>query len=107
MNGVNAWFLAAIATHESAYGTSRIAQDKNNLFGFQAYDATPYASARSFETMADGVDYVASFLSKAYLTPGGAYYNGTSVDAVGTRYATDTRWAEAVKRHMKALTGVE
>jgi beta-N-acetylglucosaminidase len=103
-HGVNAWFLTAIATHESGNGTSRIAQDKNNLFGFQAYDATPYASARSFATAADGIDYVASYLSKAYLTPGGAYYNGTSVDAVGKRYATDTGWADAVKRHMIQLT---
>lgn len=101
--GVNAWFLTGLAIHESGYGSSAIAQEKNNLFGFQAYDSSPYASAAKFSTKADSVDYVAKYLSESYLKPGGAYYNGVSIDSIGKRYATDTAWAEKVKKHMATL----
>ncbi len=101
--GVNAWFLTSLAIHESGYGSSAIAQEKNNLFGFQAYDSSPYASAAKFSTKADSVDYVAKYLSESYLTPGGTYYNGVSIDSIGKRYATDTAWAEKVKKHMATL----
>lgn len=33
-NGVNAQFLVALAIYESGWGGSRIARDKNNIFGF-------------------------------------------------------------------------
>ncbi|GAB6107329.1 glucosaminidase domain-containing protein [Fusibacter bizertensis] len=101
--GVNAWFLTGVAILESGYGTSKIALDKNNLFGFQAYDATPYASAATFSTKSESIDYVAKYLSEAYLTPGGTYYNGTSVDSIGQRYATDQNWSSKVKKIMANL----
>lgn len=100
---VNAWFLAGLAIHESAYGSSKIAVDKNNVFGFQAYDSSPYESARSFATKEEGVDHVAKYISEAYLTPGGTYYNGVSIDSIGKRYATDPNWSNAVKKHMANL----
>lgn len=101
--GVNAWFLTGLAIHESGYGTSKIAADKNNVFGFQAYDASPYESARTFASKEEGVDVVAKYLSEAYLTPGGTYYNGVSIDNIGKRYATDPNWAAAIKKHMANL----
>ncbi len=42
---INGIFLASIAIHESGWGTSQIANDKNNLFGYGSYDATPYESS--------------------------------------------------------------
>lgn len=101
--GVNAWFLTGLAIHESGYGSSKIATDKNNVFGFQAYDASPYESARTFASKEEGVDVVAKYLSEAYLTPGGTYYNGVSIDNIGKRYATDPNWAAAIKKHMANL----
>ncbi len=101
--GVNAWFLTGLAIHESGYGSSKIATDKNNVFGFQAYDASPYESARTFASKEEGVDVVAKYLSEAYLTPGGTYYNGVSIDNIGKRYATDPNWADAIKKHMANL----
>ncbi len=101
--GVNAWFLTGLAIHESGYGSSKIAQDKNNIFGYQAYDATPYASAATFSSKAESIDYVAKNLSEAYLTPGGTYYNGTSIDSIGKRYATDPSWSSKVKNIMANL----
>lgn len=103
-HGVNALFLTGLAIHESAYGNSRIAKDKNNLFGFQAYDASPYASARTFSSYEDSIDVVAAYLSRAYLTPGGTYYNGFGIEDIGKRYATDPNWANAIKSHMTRLT---
>lgn len=101
--GVNAWFLTSVAAHESGYGTSKIAQDKNNLFGFQAYDSSPYASAATFASKADSVDYVAKYLSENYLKEGGSYYNGVSIDSIGKSYATDPEWSTKVKKVMANL----
>jgi len=100
---VNAWFLTGLAIHESGYGSSKIATEKNNIFGFQAYDASPYQSAKTFETKAAGVDAVAKYISEAYLTVGGTYYNGVSIDSIGKKYATDPNWSTAVKKHMANL----
>lgn len=101
--GVNALFLTSLAIHESAYGSSKIAKDKNNLFGFAAYDASPYSSARTFATKEQGIDHVASYLSENYLTEGGKYYGGATVEGVGKRYATDPNWANAIGQIMDKL----
>lgn len=101
--GVNALFLTSLAIHESAYGTSKIAKDKNNLFGFAAYDGSPYSSARTFTTKEQGIDHVASYLSENYLTEGAKYYGGATVDGVGKRYATDPNWANAIRQIMDKL----
>lgn len=102
-HGVNAWFLAALAAHESGFGESQIAKDKNNLFGFQAYDSSPYQSARSFHSVDAGIDHVASYLSSAYLNPGGAHYHGTAISDIGQSYATDPAWADKVSAHMERM----
>lgn len=95
--GVNAMFLAGLGIHESNYGKSRIATDKNNLFGFQAYDNSPYASAGSFSSMEECIDKVAQYLSENYLNPSGKYFNGYGVSDIGQRYATDPNWATAIE----------
>ena len=69
--GINGVFLASIAIHESGWGTSRIALDKNNLFGYQAYDGNAYDSAKKFETYEEGIDLVARVLIKYYLNSSG------------------------------------
>ncbi len=103
-HGVNAWFLASIAALESGYGTSKIANDKNNLFGFCAYDDSPYASAKRFKNFEDGINHVAGYLSKEYLKRGGAHFKGLSVDSVGSSYATDPKWADSVSFIMNQLS---
>lgn len=69
--GINGVFLASLAIHESGWGTSGIALNKNNLFGYQAYDASPYTSAKQFDTYAEGIDLVARVLIKYYLNSKG------------------------------------
>lgn len=100
---INGIFLAAIGIHESAWGTSQIAKNKNNLFGYGAYDRDPEGCANEFETYADAINTVASALKNNYLTETGSYYNGTTVEAVNTRYASDEKWSEKVYKYMEYL----
>ena len=111
---VNGLFIAAIGIHESAWGTSKIARDKNNLFGYGAYDSNPYNGAYTFTTYSESIDLMARVLVKYYLNPAGTsiyngetakgtYYNGSTFSGVNKRYATDKNWANAVYNHMKYL----
>lgn len=111
---INGIFLAAIGIHESAWGTSSLAIDKRNLFGFTAYDRDPYNSATTFETYKEAIDTVAKALSVNYLhlsgekitneiVSTGTYYNGTTVQSVNTRYASDENWANKVYKYMEYL----
>ena len=100
---INGIFLAAIGIHESAWGTSKIAETKCNLFGYKAYDRDPEGSAATFDTYADCIDTVASAISRNYLTTSGSYYNGTTIKAVNTRYASDQNWSNKVYSYMEYL----
>ena len=111
---VNGIFIASIAIHESAWGTSQIADDKNNLFGYGSYDETPYESSYEFDSFADGIETVAKSLVKYYLNPAGTkiydgetasawYYNGPTVEGVNQRYASDPDWHTKVYSYMEML----
>lgn len=111
---INGVFVAALGIHESAWGTSKIARDKKNLFGYGAYDSNPYGRAYSFENYSEGIDLIARVLTKYYLNPAGtsiynsekasgSYYNGPTLSGINTRYATDKNWANGVYSHMKYL----
>lgn len=111
---INGIFVASIGIHESAWGTSKIAKDKNNLFGYGAYDSNPYNGAYSFSDYSESIDLIARVLVKYYLNPkgtsiyggelaAGTYYNGATLTGVNKRYATDKNWANGVYKHMKYL----
>lgn len=111
---VNGIFLASIGIHESAWGTSKIAVDKKNLFGYGAYDSSPYQSAFTFDTYYAGIEILAKSLSKNYLNPSGtvlpygevasgAYYNGNTAASVNIRYASDPAWHTKVFKYMTKL----
>ena len=111
---INGIYLAAMAIHEGGWGTSKIAQDKKNLFGYGAYDSNPYGGAYDFETYSEGIDLVARVLVKHYLnekgteiydgeTATGKYYNGPNLKGVNKRYASDKNWANATFKWMKYL----
>lgn len=112
--GINGVFLAAIAIHESSYGTSKIAINKNNLFGYMSYDSSPYLSSKTFGSYSEGIDLVARVLIKYYLNENGEeiyggeiadgrYYSGKTIKSVNKFYATDTNWTNCVYAQMKAL----
>ncbi len=105
-------FVFSIGILESYYGTSNIAVDKGNFFGYMAYDDSPYDSAQTFSRMAEGIDAVSSLINR-YSTEGTWYYNTivsrgydpTTIDGVGSIYATDPGWATKVKSIMKNIFG--
>lgn len=112
--GINGVFVAAIGIHESAWGTSKIARDKKNLFGYGAYDMSAYSSAYSYNGYAAGIDMIARVLVKHYLNPKGIsiydgekatgrFYNGKTLTAVNKRYATDKNWSSSVYKWMQYL----
>ena len=111
---VNGIFVASIGIHESAWGTSKIALNKKNLFGYGAYDSSPYNSSYNFSTYSEGIDLIARVLVKYYLNPNGTaiyggetangkYYNGSTISAVNKKYATDQNWANKVYKYMEYL----
>ena len=111
---INGVFVAALGIHESAWGTSYIAQNKKNLFGYGAKDSNPYGGAYSFENYSEGIDLIARVLTKYYLNPAGTriydnqvatgdYYNGNSLTAVNKKYASDSNWANSIYNYMKYL----
>ena len=111
---INGLFLASMAIHESAWGTSQISQDKKNLFGYGSYDATPYESSFDFTDYSEGIETVAKSLVKYYLNPSGTkiydgetaagwYYNGPTLEGVNTRYASDSDWHNKVFNYMQML----
>lgn len=73
--GVNACFLAAIASLESGHG--RYCFKPNNIFGW---------SGKSFESVPECIDYVAEKLATNYLNPEGKYYKGGKISDIGKVY---------------------
>ena len=111
---VNGIFVAAVAIHESGWGTSNISLNKKNLFGYAAYDRDPGGSAARFETYAEGIDLVSRVFVKYYLNPKGTaiyngekavgtYFKGATLTAVNKSYATDTNWSKGVYKWMMYL----
>lgn len=111
---INGVFVAAVAIHESGWGASKIALQKKNLFGYGAYDSNPYNGAYEFTDYSECIDLIARVFVKYYLNPKGTeiyggekaqgiYYNGSTLTAVNTKYASDKNWANSVYKHMKYL----
>lgn len=111
---VNGLFLASIAIHESNWGTSNIANEKKNLFGYGSYDSSAYSSSYTFDSYEIGIETLAKVLAKYYLneagtqiydneTAVGSYYNGATVAGVNKRYASDPNWCEKVYKTMVSL----
>ncbi|RFU66834.1 SH3 domain-containing protein [Bacillus sp. V59.32b] len=114
--GVNALYLAAHAIHESAYGTSQISLGKNNLFGFKAYDSSPYISAARFSSVDKNIEYIAQEMKTTYLNPSnwrhkGAYLGfstksmsnariDTRSEGMNFYYASDPYWGKGIAAHM-------
>lgn len=101
--GINALVLAAIIVHESGWGRSRLAREKNNLAGLGAYDDQEYSAGIRFDSRADSIMYLARLLAMHY-APGGKHFGGShDLQGIGARYASDPRWAEKVAGYMRAI----
>jgi len=78
--GINAVFLTSMACLESGYGSSQIAHDKNNLFGWGASDDNPYENAYSYNNYADCIIRVSNVMKNSYFSIDGRYFHGTTLD---------------------------
>lgn len=86
-HGINALFALAHAIIESAWGDSYFAQQRNNLFGINAVDSNP-ALAYGYPSKAACIDYYFSFLDHSYLTPGGSWFEGTTIHSIFIHYSS-------------------
>ena len=113
---INGMFVAAVGIHESAWGTSKIAQNKHNLFGYGAYDSNPYNGAYSFTDYSECIDLIARVFVKYYINSAGTkiydgngasgkYYSGSNLSAINKKYATDSNWANSIFKYMQYLYG--
>lgn len=98
--GVNAAQTLALAINESGDGRSAIAVAKNNVFGHSAYDGSAFISARTYNTVAEGIlTHAFEYISMDYANPiNGRNYNGShygnKLSGNNVRYASDAYWGE-------------
>ena len=93
--GWNALAAAALTAHESFWGQDYKATELCNIAGVRLRDG----SYRSFSSQDECIDYVGSLLSRLYLNPDGAYFNGDySLLAVNENYcpAGGTKWSDSI-----------
>lgn len=88
---VNAVFLSAIAALESGWGSSSLARNKNNFFGWKGG-----SGFMSFNTPREGILFVARNLKNNYLTPGGSCFRGYEVEDVAKSYCPGGNWARQI-----------
>lgn len=101
--GINAMFLASLATIESGWGNSDIAKTKNNIFGFNAVDSSPYESASTFSSKEECIAKVSRYIAKNYCSPNGRYYKGGTISDIGSLYASNPEWANMVHNQMVVM----
>jgi hypothetical protein len=97
--GVNARFLVGITWVENNSGSSVLAQTQHNLFSILG--AGGWASYDSFES---SILQSADYIGRTYAHPGGAYYRGGSIAAIGRVYAADPAWASKVANAANYIT---
>lgn len=103
-HNVNAMFILATAIHESDYGMSANAQQKNNIFGIRVFDSSP-DKGEVYHNATRSVDaFITRYINLNYANPLGAYSNGAvpGNKAVGfnMKYASDPFWGSKISGHM-------
>jgi hypothetical protein len=100
---INAIYMVAHAALESGWGESDIAQEKNNIYGFDARDICPYECADQYASFEQCIRQVMEYVDNEYLTPGGTYYEGATLRGMNVHYATDNQWAEKIASIMNDI----
>jgi len=106
-NNIDVFHVIAHAALESGWGTSKIAKDKNNLFGWNAVDNSAYDSAYGFSSYKDCIKEWCKWWSEVYLEPSGGQFRGNNEYCVNVVYASSSvagiNKAFIVQRLRKAL----
>lgn len=101
--GVNAMLLIAIAALESTHGTSSLARDYNNLFGYGAYNSNVRGNALRFSSYEECIISVARDIKRNYLLSDGKYYKGETVKGMNYYYCTEDNWKYQVDSIMQNI----
>ena len=101
---VNAILMLAIIRLESGNGGSSLARNQNNLGGITAprNSVTVY---RSFDSKGDCVIYMAQLLGEQYLSEGGRFFSGYTLDDINKRYSASSAWSAKVSDIMYEIQG--
>lgn len=86
-HGTNALLALAVASWESGWGTSKVAWNKNNLFGIYGK-----GTSRSFSTVGECIDYFGKLMATKYFPKG-----RTSISSIGKIYCTTPTWASKIQ----------
>ena len=107
---MSALAILGIGALESGYGTSNIAKQKNNIWGWNATNVNPGGNATAFSQMSKGAEEFANAFMKTYYNGYGAksiYAAGTGNNPSGKGYAyhdngtINTKWATDIGSIMK------
>ena len=109
-SGMSALAILGIGALESGYGTSNIAKQKNNIWGWNATNTNPSGNATTFSQMSQGALEFADAFMKTYYNGYGAktiQSAGTGDNPSGKGYAynndgtINSKWASDVGSIMK------
>lgn len=101
---VNGLFILSAAMHESDFGMSKNAFEKNNLFGIKVFDSTPEAGEK-YATPERSIEaFVLEYANKNYGIPGRPYAKGAvpgnKTVGFNVHYASDPTWGAKISGHM-------
>ncbi len=98
-HGANALLVYALGLHESGRGTSRLAIEKNNIFGWGAVDSSP-GDAYLFESVSASVAEHMGRNLRGYLSVDNFRFFGSVMgnknNGFNTKYASDPYWGNKV-----------
>jgi beta-N-acetylglucosaminidase len=100
--GINALYLAGLAVHESGWNTSKFAEKRNNLFGWQAYD-NDLDKTKYFNSKGECILFVASKIKTLYLSENGMFHSGYTMESISSRYASDKEHSKKVYKNIEKI----
>ena len=100
--GINALYLAGLAVHESGWNTSKFAEKRNNLFGWQAYD-NDLDKTKYFESKGECILFVAERIKTLYLNENGMFHSGYTMESISSRYASDKEHSKKVYKNIEKI----
>lgn len=100
--GMNALLVFSMANHESAYGTSNYAVNRNNLFGWDAIDSNP-GNAKTFSSVDESIRQHMGRNLFGYSNVNDWRFSGPALGNKGagftTKYASDPDWGLKIAAH--------
>lgn len=90
--GVNAIWLMALNSEESARGESSLAMSNNNLGGVK----TRSGEWAYFSDWGECLFYISNMIKTEYLTEDGLFFNGYSIYSINEKYCVGGNWSENI-----------